>query len=276
MELDLSGETAIVTGAAQGVGKVIAEELAECGANVVVTDIKTEKGKEVAAELRDRGLSAKFVECDISSIDQTLALADATVEEFGSIDILVNNAGAFSEGSIRTMDPETWTDYMSVNINGQYYMINAVTPYMVEQQSGNIINIGSMVARSASTGHHASDYTVSQYGMIGLSKHMAWEFGGDNIRVNTILPGLVLTPINIERLPQEMHDERLRHTALNEFPYPVDIANGVKFLVSDWASKMTGKVLEIDSGSDIQTGPILDHIEIEEHPEKNKTFAEKD
>jgi 3-oxoacyl-[acyl-carrier protein] reductase len=275
MELDLSSQTAIVTGAAQGVGKVIAEELAKCGASVVVTDIQAEKGQNVADELTDAGYTATFIECDISSIEETEALADATFDKYGSIDILVNNAGAFSDGSEGMLDPEVWTEYMSVNINGQFYTISAVTPYMLEQNHGNIINIGSMVARSTSTGG-GSDYTVSQYGLIGLSKHFAWQYGKDGIRVNTILPGLVLTPINRERIPQKMLDERLRHTGLDEFPYPIDIANGVKFLVSDWASKMTGKVLEIDSGSHLQTGPMFDDIEVEEHDEKNNSVDQDD
>lgn len=275
MDLDLSEQTAIVTGSAQGVGKVIARELAECGASVVVTDVQAEKGQKVADEMNDDGLSATFIECDISSVEQTEELAQKTVDTFGSLEILVNNAGAFSQGSIRTMDPEVWTRYMEVNMSGQYYMTNAVYPYMVEQQEGYIINIGSMVARAASTGHHASDYTVSQYGLTGLTKHMAWEFGGDNIRVNIILPGMVLTPINLERLPDEMYERRLKGIALDDFPYPKDIANGVKFLVSDWSSMMTGKVLEIDGGDHIHTGPILDDIEIEEHPEKNKAVDDE-
>jgi len=275
MDLDLSGQTAVVTGSAQGVGKVIARELAECGASVVVTDVQAEKGQKVADEMTDDGLSATFIECDISSIEETKALAEETVATFGSLEILVNNAGAFSEGSIRDTDPEVWTDYMDVNMNGQYYMINAVYPYMVEQQEGYIVNIGSMVARAASTGHHMSDYTASQYGLIGLTKHMAWEFGGDNVRVNIILPGMVLTPINLERLPDEMYERRLKGIALDEFPYPKDIADGVKFLVSDWSSMMTGKVLEVDGGDHIKTGPILDDIEIEEHPEKNKAVDDE-
>jgi len=262
MPVDLAGQTAIVTGAAGGIGRVIARRLGECGAAVVVADTDTAEGESVVEDLEERGLAARFVECDISSIEQTRALADATVEAFGSVDVLVNNAAVFSEGTITEVEPEYWREHMAVNLDGQYNCASAVADRMVAQGGGNIVNVASMAGRGVGTSH-ASDYTTSQWGLIGLTKHLAWELGSDGVRANAVCPGLVLTPANRERIPPELFDEWLRHAALDEFPTPEDVANGVLYLASDLAKTVTGTVLEIDSGEQLKKRPIVDEHDFE-------------
>lgn len=262
MTVDLSGQAAIVTGAAGGIGRVIARTLGEHGAAVVLADTDVAGGNDVEADLRDAGIAARFVECDIAEVEATRALVDATVEAFGSVDVLVNNAAVFSEGHVTDVDPEAWQQHMDVNIGGQYNCVSAVAQRMRDQGRGNIVNIASMAGRNVGASH-ASDYTISQWGLVGLTKHVAWELGGDGVRVNAICPGLVLTPTNRERIPQELHDEWLRHTALDSFPTPEDVANGVLYLVSDLSAAVTGTVLEIDSGEQLNKRPIVKGHDLE-------------
>lgn len=259
---DLAGQTAIVTGAAGGVGKAIARKLGEHGAGIVIVDTNTEGGEAVESELRDDGIDAMFIACDIASVAETEAMAETVVDEFGRIDILVNNAAIFSEGHITEVETEYWEKYMDVNLRGQYNCVSAVVDQMTDQQRGNIVNIASMAGRNVGASH-ASDYTISQWGLIGMTKHLAWELGNDGIRVNVLCPGLVLTEINQERISQDLLDEWLRHTALTEFPYPEDIADGVYYLTSDLSSKVTGTVLEIDSGEQLNKRPIIESDEVD-------------
>jgi len=261
MDVDLTDQTAIVTGSAQGIGKVIAEELGKKGASVVVTDIETDKGESVAEELRANGSDSEYIQCDVTSTSDTERLVESTLDTFGSIDIFVNNAAIASEGTFTDLDSKSWTDLMDVNLNGPFNCLASVVPTMIEQGSGSIVNISSMAGRNISYGC-APDYTASKWGLIGFTKHLAWDLGEHGIRVNTVCPGMVLTPLNQKRIPSDRLDARRQNIALDEFPYPEDIANGVLYLVSEASAKQTGTIMEIDSGEQLGPRPeVIEHRE---------------
>jgi len=269
MNVDLQQQTAIVTGAAQGIGRIIARDLGRSGAAVVVADVQDEKGQAVVDELGSEGTPARFVHCDVTSVEDTRALAETAVEEFDSIDVLVNNAAIESEnvdlddeewyaGRFADVDPDHWRRVLDTNLTGPFNCAAAVVPTMKQQGGGNVVNISSMAGRNVSYGG-GQDYTASKWGVVGFTKHLAWDLGKHGIRVNCVCPGMVLTPRNEEELPGGLVDARRRNVALDEFPRPEDIADGVRFLVSDAAAKQTGTVMEIDSGE--QLGPRPEVIE---------------
>lgn len=269
MDVDLQNQTAIVTGAAQGIGAVIARELGRSGASVVVADVQDEKGRDVAADIESEGTPARFVRCDVTSVEDTRALASTTTEEFGSIDVLVNNAAIESEnvdleekewyaGQFGDINPDHWRRVLDTNLTGPFNCAGAVVPTMRDQDGGHIVNISSMAGRNVSYGG-GQDYTASKWGVVGFTKHLAWDLGKHGIRVNCVCPGMVLTPRNETELPPDLVEARRQNIALDEFPRPTDIADGVRYLVSDSAAKQTGTVMEIDSGE--QLGPRPEVIE---------------
>ena len=246
----LRDRTAVVTGAAQGIGRGIATRLAEEGANVVVADVQAGKARETAAEL-DEGAAADSsvvaVECDVTSLSDARQLAETTVERFGAVDVLVNNAGVAGDGTFpEELPPEAWHRVIDVNLTGTYNCTYAVAPSMIEAGYGRVINVSSIAGRNISY-HGAANYTASKWGVIGLTKHLAWDLGGHGITVNAICPGAVETPLAAD-VPA---DEKARTAAkipLGRWSEPADQANGVAFLASEEASYVTGAVLTIDGG----------------------------
>ncbi|MFB6353134.1 MAG: SDR family NAD(P)-dependent oxidoreductase [Halobacteriales archaeon] len=247
----LTGQTAIVTGAAQGIGRAIARRLAAEGANVVVADVQAEAAERTAAELDAAG-DAVAVECDVTSLDDAEALAAATRDRFGRIDVLVNNAGVGGGGDFPAeLPPEDWHHVLDVNLTGAYNCCYAAVPSMIEAGTGRVINVSSMAGRNISY-HGTANYTASKWGLIGLTKHLAWDLGEHGIRVNAICPGVVLTP-----LADGQTDEERAATAakipLGRWSEPEEQAAAVAFLASGDAAYLTGTVIEIDGG--LSLGP---------------------
>ena len=240
-----------MTGAAQGIGRGIARKLAEEGATVVVADVQADAAGETAAELDDdvaaADASVVAVECDVTSIEDAERLAETTEERFGAVDVLVNNAGVGGGGPFpEEMPPEEWHRVIDVNLNGTYNCAYAVAPSMIEAGHGRIVNVSSIAGQGISY-HGAANYTASKWGIIGLTKHLAWDLGGHGVTVNAICPGAVETPLSADQSAEEKA-RTAGKIPIGRWSSPEDQANAVAFLASEEADYVTGAVLTVDGG----------------------------
>ena len=243
--MNLEGRVAMVTGAAQGIGRAIALALAEVGADIAGGDVALEKLQGVAKEIEALGRKALALHLDVSSPDSVKEAVDKTLEAFGKVDILVNNAGITKDNLIMRMKPEDWDLVLRVNLNGAFHCTRAVLPGMVKQRYGRIINIASVVAQAGNPGQ--ANYIASKAGIIGLTKAVASEVGSRNITANAIAPGFIATAMT-ENLPEMVRQRMLSLIPLGRMGTDRDIAHGVRFLASEEASYITGHVLNINGG----------------------------
>jgi len=246
---DLDGETAIVTGAAQGIGRGIAERLGAAGANVVLADVQGEKVAGVADELAGDGVTAEAVECDVTDLGDTDRLARRARERFDAVEMLVNNAGVGTGGSFTELEPEEWAHVLSVNLTGAFNCSYSVVPGMVEHGSGRVVNVSSMAGRNTSY-HGAANYTASKWGVIGLTKHMARDLA-PAVRVNALCPGATLTPLIRSATTEAGRERTAEGIPLERWSTPEDQAEAVFYLLSRMSSYVTGTVLEVDGGSQL-------------------------
>ncbi|MFC6941472.1 SDR family NAD(P)-dependent oxidoreductase [Salinirubellus sp. GCM10025818] len=250
----LADETAIVTGAAQGIGYAIAERFAEEGARIVVADVQADAAEEAARTLG--GIEAcpdtLAVECDVTSREDTRRLAARVVEVFDGVNVLVNNAGISVHGEFLDLDPEDWDRVIDVNLTGVYNCSAAVVPEMLDgdEAGGAVVNVSSMAGRGISY-HAAANYTASKWGVIGLTKHMAWDLGEHGVRVTAVCPGSTLTPLTEGATEPEERAATSRKIPLDRWADPGDIADGALYLASEEADYVTGTVLEIDGGKQL-------------------------
>ncbi len=243
--MNLEGRVALVTGAAQGIGRAIALALAEVGADVAGGDVKLEQLQGVAKEIEALGRKTLALHLDVSSPDSVKEAVDKTFEVFGKIDILVNNAGITKDNLLMRMKPEDWDLVLRVNLNGAFLCTRAVLPGMVKQRYGRILNIASVVAQAGNPGQ--ANYIASKAGIIGLTKAVASEVGSRNITVNAVAPGFIATAMT-ENLPEAARQRLLSLIPLGRMGTDRDIACGVRFLASEEASYITGHVLNINGG----------------------------
>ena len=250
----LAGRTAIVTGAAQGIGYAIAERFAEEEATVVVADVQAEAAEEAAGALGSSEAcpGTLAVECDVTSRQDTRRLAERVAETFGGVDVLVNNAGIATHGGFLDLDPDDWDRVIDVNLTGVYNCSAAVAPEMLDggEAGSAIVNVSSMAGRGISY-HAAANYTASKWGVIGLTKHMAWDLGEHSVRVTAVCPGSTLTPLTEQSTEPEERAATSRKIPLDRWADPGDIADGALYLASDEADYVTGTVLEIDGGKQL-------------------------
>jgi len=243
--MNLEGRVALVTGAAQGIGRAIALALAEVGADIAGGDVSFEKLQGVAKEIEALGRKTLPLHLDVSSPDSVKEAVDKTLEVFGKIDILVNNAGITKDNMLMRMKPADWDLVLRVNLNGAFLCTRAVLPGMVKQRYGRIINIASVVAQAGNAGQ--ANYVASKAGIIGLTKAVAAEVGSRNITVNAVAPGFIATAMT-ENLPEAVRQRMLSLIPLGRMGTDQDIACGVRFLASEEASYITGHVLNINGG----------------------------
>ncbi len=244
----IEGKVAIVTGAAQGIGRGIAEALAANGATVALVDVKLGLVEEGAAAIRTRGGQAIALSADVSSAEQVRKMVAQVVAAFGTVHILVNNAGVLRNTPIADMPESEWDLVMSVCLKGAFLCSQAVLPAMQAQRYGKIVNIASLAARSTSVLGGAA-YTTAKTGLLGFSRHLAREAAPYGINVNALCPGATDTPMTRAGAGTQEHFERLgKNVPVGRWGVPEDQASAVLFLVSEAASFITGATLDVNGG----------------------------
>jgi 3-oxoacyl-[acyl-carrier protein] reductase len=243
--LKLKGKVALVTGAAQGIGKAIALLLARNGADIVVSDINLEKAEETAKEIGAIGPKAMAVKVDVANLSDVEGMVTGILEKLAKIDILVNNAGITRDKLILRMTEEDWDAVLGVNLKGTFNCTKAVVRHMAKQRSGKIVNIASVVGEMGNAGQ--ANYSASKAGVIGLTKTIAREYAQRGINVNAIAPGYIETPMT-EALPEKAKEELKKLIPMERLGKPEDVAEAVLFLISEESSYITGQVLNVNGG----------------------------
>src|SRR2546422_1295959 len=245
--MEFSGQVALVTGAGQGIGEAIALALAREGADLVVNDVSEERASAAAAKVRESGRRALAFTGDVSSGAAVGQMFEAAVREFGRLDILINNAGIGQRLLAEDISEEDWRRVIDVNLTGVFLCARAAIQIMKPRRSGQIINIASIAGKRISI-HGAAHYTAAKAGVIGLTRHLAYELGPFGIRVNAVCPGETATAL-IERIgdPAVLESTR-RLIPLGRVATPQDQADPVLMLLSDRARYVTGIALDVDGG----------------------------
>lgn len=239
----LKGKTAIVTGAARGIGKAIALKLAEHGANVAFTDLEyNDTAKEVEQQITKFGVKAKCYASDASNFEESQQVVDKIQEEFGSVDILVNNAGITQDTLLMRMTETQWDTVIKVNLKSVFNFTKSAQKYMLKQKSGSIINLSSVVGVAGNAGQ--SNYSASKAGIIGFTKSVAKEVGSRNIRCNAIAPGFIITEMTA-KLPEDVRKDWEQKIPLRRGGTPEDVANTTLFLASELSSYVSGQVINV-------------------------------
>ncbi|MBR6250659.1 MAG: 3-oxoacyl-[Bacteroidales bacterium] len=242
----LEGKTAVVTGAARGIGKALALKFASEGANIAFTDLViNEDAQQTEKEIAALGVKVKAFASNAADFAQTEQVVAAIKEEFGSIDILVNNAGITKDGLMLRMTEQQWDAVINVNLKSAFNFIHAVVPILMRQRKGSIINMASVVGVHGNAGQ--SNYAASKAGMIALAKSVAQEMGPKGIRANAIAPGFIETAMTAQ-LPEAVREDWMKKIPLRRGGKPEDIADVATFLASDLSSYVTGQVIQVDGG----------------------------
>jgi 3-oxoacyl-[acyl-carrier protein] reductase len=248
----LEGKTAIVTGAARGIGEAVALKFAEHGANVAftfVSDSSEEKARALEAKLNGMGVKAKAWKSNAGDLAQCESFVNDVMKEFGTVDILVNNAGISKDNLLMRMTPEQWDDVIRVNLNSVFYMTKQVIRPMMKARAGSIINMSSVIGEMGNAGQ--ASYAASKAGIIGFTKSVAKELGSRNIRCNAIAPGFVETDMTSYLKEGEAADKYKAGIPLGRFASGEDIANACLFLASDMGNYVTGQVLSVCGGLNV-------------------------
>ena len=252
--INLQGKVAVVTGASQGLGEALAMRLDKEGCKVVVCDINYDGAQAVASKLND----AIALAVDVTKYDQLEEAAKTVIAKYGKVDILISNAAIVKSGDIFNLSPEAFGLVTNINLNGYFNTVKAFAPYMLEKQSGSIIQINSKSGRKGSFKNGA--YAASKFGGVGLTQSLALEFAEAGVRVNCICPGNLLnSPLWVNSLfkqyaaNQGITEEQVREKYINQVPMKrsceyKDIEDVMVFLASDYSSYMTGQAINVTGG----------------------------
>lgn len=242
----LEGKVALVTGAARGIGKAVALKFAAEGADIAFTDLVIdENGQKTKSEIEAFGVRVLAIASNAANFEECHNVVDTIVKEFGRLDILVNNAGITKDGLMLRMSEAQWDAVINVNLKSAFNFIHAVSPVMMHQKSGSIINMSSVVGVHGNAGQ--CNYSASKAGMIGLAKSIGQELGPRGIRANAVAPGFIITDMTA-KLPDEIKADWMKKIPLRRGGTPEDIANVCTFLASDMSSYVNGQVISICGG----------------------------
>ena len=240
------GKNVVVTGGSRGIGRAIALEFGKKGANVVINYVSSDtEAEKVAEEIKNLGGNAILVKGDVSSFEEGKKLIDETVKVFGTIDILINNAGITKDGLIMRMKEEHFDKVIDINLKGVFNTCKSAVSHMLNQRSGKIINISSVVGVVGNAGQ--ANYAASKAGVIGLTKSIAKEVGARGITVNAVAPGFIKSDMT-DVLSEKVKDGMLGLIPLNRFGNVEDVARTVAFLASEGGDYITGQVINVDGG----------------------------
>lgn len=242
----LEGKTALITGAARGIGKALALRFAQNGANIAFTDLVIdENAKQTKREIEELGVKCAAYASNAADFAQTAEVVDKIKVDFGHIDILVNNAGITKDGLMLRMTEGQWDAVINVNLKSAFNFIHAVLPLMMRQRKGSIINMASVVGVHGNAGQ--ANYAASKAGLIALAKSIAQEVGSRGIRANAIAPGFIETAMTAA-LPEDIRKDWIQKIPLRRGGTTEDIANVALFLASDLSSYVSGQVIQVDGG----------------------------
>ncbi len=242
--MDLADKVALVTGSGRGIGKAIAEKLAECGATVIINDIE-EESSAAAKAISSAGKKASFIKANVSIAGEVNQLIDQIAAVYGRIDILVNNAGITRDALALRMSDEDWDSVMSVNLKSVFLCTRAALKYMIKQRWGRIINISSISGIVGNVGQ--VNYCAAKAGIIGITRTVSKEMASRHITVNAVAPGFIETDMT-HKIPDKIKEEFAKRIPAGYIGTPGDVAEAVAFLASDGARYITGQVLCVDGG----------------------------
>jgi len=266
--MGMQGKVSLVTGAARGIGRAIALLLAEHGSHVVVNDLLEKEGTATVQAIQKLGVKALWAKADISNEQEVKRMFAEVFKHFDQVDILVNNAGVGSPLMVEDMPYEVWRRVIDTNLNAAFICCKEVIPRMQKHRYGRIINISSVAAKKISY-HGSAAYTAAKAGLLGFTRHLAYELAPYGITVNAICPGGTLTPRIRERVTQEEMEEEIKRFPIGRWALPEDQAKAVLFLVSDQAEIITGQALDVDGGE------LLAWMDFEAYRQWRKRFVSK-
>jgi 3-oxoacyl-[acyl-carrier protein] reductase len=242
---DLTGQTALVTGAARGLGRAIAQTLAAAGAKVACIDVNEETLAETVAAIRAAGGTAEPLACDVTQSERVAQVVDQVVEMWGKLDILVNNAGITRDNVLVRMKDDQWDLVLNINLRGTFLFLRAAARPMMKARRGRIINVASVSGLMGNPGQ--ANYSASKAGVIGLTRTAACELASRNVTVNAVAPGFINTEMTA-KLGEEIIEQVRKEIPLGRMGEPQDVADAVLYLASEAASFITGHILTIDGG----------------------------
>lgn len=244
--MNFNGKIVIVTGGSQGIGSAIVTEFCKAGATVYFTGRNEDKMKQFCDELNKTGeYKLGYFVCDVKDAKKVEEVVDTVYKKEGRIDVLVNNAGITKDNLILRMKEEEWNDVLDTNLKGAFYFTKSVLKFMIRQKSGRVISVSSVVGAMGNPGQ--SNYCASKAGIEGFTRAVAREVASRNITVNAVAPGYIETPMT-EVLSEDVKKGLLSIVPLNRLGKPEDVANCVLFLASNYASYITGQVIQVNGG----------------------------
>jgi 3-oxoacyl-[acyl-carrier protein] reductase len=245
----LKGKVAVVTGAARGIGRMIALRFAGEGADVAFTDLSRDANMDsLEKELSELGVKGKGYVSDASNYDEAQQVIDQVISDFEKVDVLVNNAGITRDTLLMRMDEDMWDLVIKVNLKSVFNFTKAAQKYMLKARTGSIINMSSVVGVNGNAGQ--SNYSASKAGILGFTKSIAKELGARNVRCNAIAPGFIITDMT-GKLPENVKEEWIKSIPLKRGGLPEDVANVALFLASELSSYMTGQTLQVCGGMSV-------------------------
>ncbi|MFA6548957.1 MAG: 3-oxoacyl-[acyl-carrier-protein] reductase [Candidatus Margulisiibacteriota bacterium] len=243
--MQLKDKVALVTGAAQGIGKSIAIALAKNGANIVVSDINLELAAQTAKEIESLGVKTIAIKTNVADLADVEKSIAEIVKTFGHVDILINNAGITKDNLLIRMKKEDWDTVIAVNLSGVFNCTKAVSSLMMKQRYGRIISIASIVGQMGNFGQ--ANYAATKAGVIGFTKTVAKELASRGVTANAVAPGFIQTAMT-DKIPDEVKKKMLEQIPMGKLGQPEDVAQAVLFLASPAADYITGQVLAVNGG----------------------------